>query len=499
MRNKLIIFGIIIVAVIVVAVKVFNPSEAEEAISLFATAEQGEFTVEVTTTGELSAERSTKIIGPASARDFGIRTMTVQRLVAEGTQVSAGEFVAQLDPGELNDKIQAERDRLTAETAEYDNAKIDTALTLSSERDKLINLDYNIEEKKLQLEQSQYEPPATIKKYENELEKLNRDKERALENYTLKIQQAKSKLIEATSDLKRVQGRYDRMQQLIDDFTILAPQSGMVIYTKGGFGGERIVEGSSVSPYSPNVAELPDLSSMISTTYINEVDIRKVKPGQSVEIGLDAFPEKRLSGKVMRVARVGQQNPNSDAKVFEVVVRLNQRDGDLRPAMTTSNIIVTQKLDDVVYLPLECLHVYNDSINYVVKKGGTLQEVKVGQTNSNEAVIELGVEAGEMIHMMLPASAEDKEPKLLAELNGTRMQKYQTAPEQLLNDAEWLMPDGSPMNERMIEMLKGRGITSPEAALEAIKAFSGGGQRGGGQRGGGQRGGAATSGGQPNN
>ena len=362
-------------------------------------------------------------------------------------------------------------------------------------------MDYNIEEKKLQLEQSQYEPPATIKKYENELEKLNRDKERAQENYTLKIQQAKSKLIEATSDLKRVQGRYDRMQQLIDDFTILAPQSGMVIYTKGGFGGERIVEGSSVSPYSPNVAELPDLSSMISTTYINEVDIRKVKPGQSVEIGLDAFPEKRLTGKVMRVARVGQQNPNSDAKVFEVVVRLNQRDGDLRPAMTTSNIIVTQKLDDVVYLPLECLHVYNDSINYVVKKGGTLQEVKVGQTNSNEAVIELGVEAGEMIHMMLPASAEDKEPKLLAELNGTRMQKYQTAPEQLLNDAEWLMPDGSPMNERMIEMLKSRGISTPEAALEAIKGFSGGGQRGGGKRGGrATSGAAATSGGnQPTN
>ncbi len=501
MRNKLIIFGVVIVVIIIAAVQFFNPSKAEETTSLYAMAEKGEFTVEVTTTGELSAERSTKIIGPASARDFGIRTMTVQRLVAEGTQVSAGEFVAQLDPGELYDKIQAEKDRLDAETAEYDNAKIDTALTLSAERDKLINLDYNIEEKQLQLEQSQYEPPATIKKYENELEKLKRDKMRAIENYGLKIEQAKSKLIEATADLKRVQSRYDRMQKLINDFTILAPQDGMVIYTKGGFGGDRIIEGSSISPYSPNVAELPDLSSMISTTYINEVDIRKVKPNQPVSIGLDAFPEKQLTGRVLRVARVGQQNPNSDAKVFEVVVRLNERDGDLRPAMTTSNIIVTQKLDSVIYLPLECLHVYNDSINFVVKKGGALQEVQVGQTNSNEAVIMLGVEEGEMINLSLPASAEGKEPKLLAALDGKRMQKYETAPEQLLNgDGEWLMPDGSQMSPEVIQRFKDRGMDAKQAT-EMMKRFSGGqrgGQRGGGGTRGGSRGGASRSG-QPNN
>lgn len=502
MRNKLIIAGIIIVGVIVAAVKVFNPAAAVDSTALFVAAERGEFTVEVTTTGELSAERSTKIIGPASARDFGIRTMTVQRLVAEGTQVSTGEFVAQLDPGELNDKINAEKDRLDAEVAEFNSAKIDTALTLSGERDKLVNLEYSIEEKKLQLEQSQYEPPATIEKYKNELEKLLRDKSRAIENYGLKQSQAKSKIIEANSDLKRVRDRYNRMRDLIADFTILAPQSGMVIYTKGGFGGDRIIEGSSVSPYSPNVAELPDLSSMISTTYINEVDIRKVQPGQPVEMGLDAFPEKELTGKVMRVARVGQQNPNSDAKVFEVIVRLNQVDSDLRPAMTTSNIIVTQKLDDVVFLPLECLQVFNDSINYVVKKGGLLQEVKVGMTNSNSAVIEMGIEAGDMVYLSFPDNIEGKEPKLIPELDGTRMQKYQAAPEQLLNDAPWLMPDGSPMSERMIETLKQRGIDTPEAALEAIKSFSGGqggGRRGGGARGG-ARGGAATSGGnQPTN
>ena len=491
MRKKLIIFGGIIAVGLFAALTFFNPGSSEDGVALFATAMEGEFTVEVTTTGELSAERSTKIMGPIAARDYGIRQMTVQRLVEEGTQVRKGDFVAELDKSELYDKTQTEKDQLDAQVAEYDNAKIDTALTLSGERDKLINLDYSIEEKKLQLEQSQYEPPATIKKYENELEKLKRDKDRAIENYDLKIKQAKAKMIEETADLKRRRDRYNRMVALLSDFTIRAPQDGMVIYAKGGFGGDRIVEGSTVSPWNPQVAELPDLSSMISTTYINEVDIRKVKNGQIVEIGLDAFPEKQLSGKVIRVARVGQQNPNSDAKVFEVVVRLNERDRDLRPSMTTSNVIVTKQLENVVYVPLECLHVFNDSINYVIKKGGVAQEVHVGLTNSNDAEIKEGIAAGDVLYLSMPSNMEDREPKLLASMDGKRMEKYE------LNEVDeteekWEMPDGSPMPEQLIQRFRDRGVSAADAK-EQMKRFSRGGGSRGGQRGG-SRGGASTSG-----
>lgn len=478
MKKRLIIFGVIIVGAIIVASMIFNTSSTEDGAALYATAEQGEFTIEVTTTGELSAERSTKIVGPANAREYGIRQMTVQTLVEEGTQVREGDFVAQLDRGELYDKVQQEKDQLDGQLAEFENAKIDTALTLRSERDKLINLDYQIAEKELQLEQSQYEPPATIKKYENELEKLKRDKQRAIENYGLKQEQAKAKMIEETADLRRRQVRYNQMNDLLGEFTIYAPQAGMVIYAKGGFGGERITEGSSISPWSPEVAELPDLSSMISTTFINEVDIRKVKVGQPVEIGLDAFPEKELSGKVIRVARVGQQNPNSDAKVFEVVVRVNERDGELRPSMTTSNIIVTKKLDDVVHVPLECLHVRNDSINYVIKKNGTLQEVKIGETNSNEAVIELGVAAGDQLYLSKPSFAEERDPKLLPELDGLRNLKPEPAQQQEEN--QWLMPDGSPMPQQMIDRLKERGITDPSQMQQMFQ--NRGGRQGGGSR-----------------
>ncbi|WP_084362852.1 efflux RND transporter periplasmic adaptor subunit [Roseivirga echinicomitans] len=493
MRKKLIIIGLVVVTAIVVALTVFKTDAIEDTAALFATAEKGEFTVEVTTTGELSAEKSTKIMGPTAARDYNIRNMTIIKLVEEGTIVKQGDYVADLDKAELFEKIQSEKEQLDGQIAEYENAKIDTALTLGGERDKLLNLDYSIEEKQLQIEQSQYEPPATVKKYQNELDKLLRDKERAVDNYRLKVSQAKANMIEETADLNRRRNRYNSGLELLESFTIYAPQDGMVIYTKG-FGGERIVEGSSLSGWSPEVAELPDLSSMISTTFINEVDIRKVKIGQPVQIGLDAFPDKRLSGKVTRVARVGQQNPNSDAKVFEVIVRVNESDSELRPSMTTSNVIVTQKLVDVVHVPLECLHVYNDSINYVIKKNGSLQEVKVGMTNSNEAVIEMGVEEGDVLYLSKPDAADGKEPVLIPELNGTRMQKYEVNPNEntLEDNSKWVMPDGTPMSPEIIQRLKDQGITDPS---EMTRGGRSGQRPAGGATGGAARGGRS---GQPN-
>ena len=139
MRKKLIIFGIIIVGSIVLALTVFNTDSGEDGLALFTNVEGGDFIVEVTTTGELSAEKSTKIMGPVSAREYGIRNMTIATLVIEGTEVKKGDFVAELDKGELYDKIQEAQDRFDSETTAFENAKLDTALTLRGERDKLLN------------------------------------------------------------------------------------------------------------------------------------------------------------------------------------------------------------------------------------------------------------------------------------------------------------------------------------------------------------------------
>ena len=80
----------------------------------------------------------------------------------------------------------------------------------------------------------------------------------------------------------------------------------MVIY-KREWGGDKRKVGSEISPFDPVVATLPDLSSMISKTYVNEIDVSKVKVGQRVRLTVDAFPEKSYSGVVTSVANIGEQ------------------------------------------------------------------------------------------------------------------------------------------------------------------------------------------------
>ena len=159
---------------------------------------------------------------------------------------------------------------------------------------------------------------------------------------------------------------------------------------------------------------------------MNEVDVRKVKVGQSVDLGLDAYPDKKFTGLVTRVANVGEQRPNSDAKVFEVSVEINGTDPTLRPSMTTSNKIIASEVENVLYIPLECLHSQFDSITYVFKKSGIKtikQEVTVGETNSNDAVVLYGLADEDRIFLSVPVGLEDQEIELLPQMNGKRKKK----------------------------------------------------------------------------
>jgi HlyD family secretion protein len=187
---------------------------------------------------------------------------------------------------------------------------------------------------------------------------------------------------------------------VIDKFTIYAPSSGMLIYYKE-WGGTKRKVGSNISPWDLTVATLPDLSSMISKTYVNEIDISKIKVGQEVRIGVDAFPEKKYTGRVLEVANVGEQLPNTDAKVYEVIIKLDGSDPILRPAMTSSNQIVTAVYKDTLSVPLEAIHV-DDSIPYVVKKKGTKQIVVLGESNENQIIIEQGLKTGDAVLLSLP-------------------------------------------------------------------------------------------------
>lgn len=429
--KKNLIIGVGVVVVLLIAFFVVKGSKSPETADIIANVKTGPFKVEIETTGELEAKNSVKIMGPAGLREFRIFNTTIQNIVDEGTVVQKGDWVATLDQSEFQTKLNEKKIELDRENAEYIQTQLDTTLELRGARDQLINLRYAVEEKEIIYEQSKFEPPATIKQAEINVERAKREYSQALENYKIRKRKNAAKMREQAAELRKVQNEHDAMMKAIQAFRILAPEAGMVIYHKNPWDQKPLKAGSQINLWDPTVATLPDMTTMMSKTYVNEVDVRKVKPGQKVEVGLDAYPDKKLVGSVIRVANVGEQRPNSDAKVFEVSVEIEGTDPTIRPSMTTSNRIITNLIDSAVFIPLECLHSFFDTITYVFKREGlniVKQEVMMGETNANDAVIQAGLEIGDRVYLSLPSGQDEKDIRLLPQMDGKRRKKQEEQP-----------------------------------------------------------------------
>jgi HlyD family secretion protein len=99
--------------------------------------------------------------------------------------------------------------------------------------------------------------------------------------------------------------------------------------------------------------------------------------------------------------------------------------------MTTSNKIITSVKENALYIPLECLHSHMDSITFVYLKNGLTtikQEVIVGETNANDAVITKGLDAADKVYLSIPKGLEDQDFRLLPELNGKRQKEKDQEP-----------------------------------------------------------------------
>lgn len=406
-KKKIIVIAAAVIVVIALIVIISKLSAKNANSNLFSEASFGKFNVIVTTTGELEAERSVDITGPSlmNSRRMRMSNFEITDMVDEGTEVKKGDYVASLDRTSFENTLKEAEESLEDLRTQLQVTILDTAVTLSGLRNDIVNYEYSVEEAKITLQQSTYESSATIREAEIALDKAERQLAQALNSYSLSEAQANSDMREAEQDVTEQEEYVQDLIVVLSQFEVTAPADGMVIYKKDRQ-GSKITIGSSISPYQNVVATLPDMSQLQSKTYVNEVDINKVKVGQTVEIVIDAFPDKTYTGKVTSVANIGEQLPNADAKVFEVIVRVDQSDAILKPGMTTSNKIMTNSFDEVIFVPIESVQTGTDSIPFIYMKDGTKRIVLEGTANENFIIIEEGIAMGESFYLNTPENAD---------------------------------------------------------------------------------------------
>jgi multidrug efflux pump subunit AcrA (membrane-fusion protein) len=427
MKRRIIVIASILLPL--VALFVFNTMfSAKKGEEVFTEVRQGMFEISVSNSGELLAEKSMDVRGPdlfqqqeqqrggggggggmrgggGGHMEIRIMDLKIQDIVAEGTIVRQGDYLAQMDRSSYSNTLKDAMDVLKTYQTNIEMKVLDTAVTLTNLRDDIKNQKYAVEEAKITLDQSKYEPPATIRQAEIKLDKAKRSLEQKIKGYELRVAQVLKDINHEKLHLDQQMEYVQALENFLAGFTIKAPASGMVIYKKDRMGTKRKA-GSNLNPFDNVVATLPDLSSMLSKVYVSEIEVSKVKPGQKVSISIDAFPSKAFSGTVMTVANIGEQLPNSDAKMFEVIIKVEGNDPSLRPSMTTTNKIIIKTYDNVVYVPTECVQAGIDSIPFVYEKNKTKQYVVVGDANDKNVIIEQGLKPGRMIYVIPPEEPE---------------------------------------------------------------------------------------------
>lgn len=408
MKRTITITALVALATIVVML-IFNKLASGKAESnVLTTAAKGEFEISISTAGELLAENSIDIKAPEIARrgrNIRAQALEIQDIIPEGTEVKEGDYVAMLNRTQYDNTLKDELERLTQARTNVEMRKLDTAVTLTGLRDEIRNQRHTAEEAQITLLNSKYEPPTIIRQAEIDLDRQQRILEQRERSYQLRVAQAERDLRTQKLNLERIEKMVSDLQEVLAGFEIKAPADGMVIYKKDRR-GVKIKAGSSVDPFERVVATLPDLSSMLTKIFISEIEISKIRPGLPVEIAVDAFPEKTFTGKVVTIANIGETLPNSDSKVFEVMIRIDGSDPTLRPTMTTSNKVIISKVQDVVYIPAECVNTGSDGIPFVYKKNGTRQVVVPGDANDKFVIIEKGLEPGEEVYIIQPPDGD---------------------------------------------------------------------------------------------
>ena len=364
----------------------------------------------ITCKGEIQSEKAVLINLPDIYRNrtLEIWDMQIKDLVPEGSIVKKGDYVALLDQGRIKQLKENNEEALKKMLFNFNDSKIDSAVDLVALRNGIDQFVYDLNNRKIELEQSVYESPAFQRKARMAYERMLRQMDARVRAYIMTQKTLRIQISREEDKVKELTLKDKNYQIAFDAARITAPQDGMLIYgrTFGRGGSRKLTIGSNVSMQNPVIATLPDLSVLASETYVEEIYISKIKIGDSVRVYIDALKNQLKVGVISNISNVGQEMSGFESKVFKVIIRISSDNKRIKPAMTTNNEIIISKEQNVLVIPRAAL--FSDGPEqfvYLKEFGGvSTRKVECGNQNEKFVVIKSGLKEGDKILLNKPKS-----------------------------------------------------------------------------------------------
>ncbi len=345
------------------------------------------------TLGEALAGTRPEEINQAKARLLQAQARLQEAQVGNPEEVA--QVRAQLEAAKSRlslAKARADRYRMLASQGAETLDKLDEALT--EER----NAQANLEETQRRLKQQQNTKSPEIDQLEAAVAEARFNLEQ-LQNgkRPQEIAQLRAAVEAAQAEVKSVQVQ-------LDETVIRAPFSGIVTQkyaTEGAFVTPTTSASSTASATSTSVVALAKGLEILAK--VPEVDISQIKPGQSVEVVAEAFPDQVFKGRVQRVApeAIVEQNVTS----FEVRVALLTGEKELRSGMNVDLTFLGQQIQDALVVPTVAIVTQDGQTGVMVPDENNKPEfepVTIGTSIQDQTQVLEGIKPGQRVFIDLP-------------------------------------------------------------------------------------------------
>jgi HlyD family secretion protein len=184
-----------------------------------------------------------------------------------------------------------------------------------------------------------------------ELFKAQAITEQEMENSALEVANSNAAMISAQTEVENT-------KISLDDTEVRAPITGTIIAKNVERGAVIVAPGGDVGGGTV-LLKMADLSLVQVKTFVDETDIGKLRQGMAADVTVEAFPNRPFRGEVIKIEP--QADTISNVTMFPVLVRINNRDGLLKPGMNAEVNIAVGSVSGVLAVPNAALRTQRDA------------------------------------------------------------------------------------------------------------------------------------------
>jgi HlyD family secretion protein len=161
----------------------------------------------------------------------------------------------------------------------------------------------------------------------------------------------------ARASVVRAQIDVENNRISLEDTDVRAPITGVIIQ-RGVERGQVVASATFNAGGGSVLMKMADLNLVQVRTLVDETDIGKIKPGLSTSVTVDAYPNRPFRGTVLKIEPLAEVQQN--VTMFPVLVRIDNREGLLRPGMNAEVEINVGRRDSVLTVPNAALRTQKD-------------------------------------------------------------------------------------------------------------------------------------------